>query len=127
MTTFRSFKKVQESLLNSTTNCVAITQSYLDEIEKNKHLNAFVEVFAQEALQEANRIDKKIKAGSAGKLAGMVIGLKEISVKVGEKVLSKEKIGVVITQDSELKTELHFEIWKGYEKQDPSKWLFKVY
>ena len=42
-------------------------------------------------------------------------------------MLSKEKIGIVLTLDSELKTELHFEIWKGYEKQDPSKWLFKAY
>lgn len=62
-----------------------------------------------------------------GEYFSVYSGLKEISVKVGEKVLSKEKIGVVITQESELKTELHFEIWKGYEKQDPSKWLLKAY
>ena len=62
-----------------------------------------------------------------GEYFSVYSGLKEISVKVGEKVLSKEKIGVVISQESELKTELHFEIWKGYEKQDPSKWLFKAY
>ena len=62
-----------------------------------------------------------------GEYFSVYSGLKEISVKVGEKVLSKEKIGTVITQESELKTELHFEIWKGYEKQDPSKWLFKAY
>ncbi|MDC0204230.1 Asp-tRNA(Asn)/Glu-tRNA(Gln) amidotransferase subunit GatA [Flavobacteriales bacterium] len=83
---------MQEALLNSTTNCVAITQAYLDEIEKNKHLNAFVEVFVQEALQEANRIDKKIKAGSAGKLAGMVIGLKDNLCYKGHKVTASSKI-----------------------------------
>ena len=54
-------------------------------------------------------------------------GLKQISVKVGEKIFAKEKIGVVLTQESDNKTELHFEIWKGYEKQDPSKWLFNAY
>ena len=62
-----------------------------------------------------------------GEYFSVYSGLKEISVKVGEKVLSKEKIGVVITQELELKTELHFEIWKGYDKQNPSKWLFKAY
>ena len=62
-----------------------------------------------------------------GEYFSVYSGLKEISVKAGEKVLSKEKIGVVITQESERKTELHFEIWKGYEKQDPSTWLFKAY
>jgi len=92
LTTFRSFKKVQEALLNSTTNCVAITQSFLDEIEKNKHLNAFVEVFTKEALQEANRIDKKIKAGSAGKLAGMVIGIKDNLCYKKHKVSASSKI-----------------------------------
>ena len=44
-----------------------------------------------------------------------------------EEVLSKEKIATVLWQESENKTELHFEIWKGYEKQDPSQWLFNAY
>lgn len=92
MTTFRSFKKVQEALLNNTTNCVAITQSYLDEIDKKKHLNAFVEVFAQEALEKAICIDEKIKAGTAGRLAGMVIGLKDNLCYKGHKVTASSKI-----------------------------------
>lgn len=54
-------------------------------------------------------------------------GLQEVTVKVGDKVLSKEKLGVVLTQEAENKTELHFEIWKGYDKNDPSKWLYKAY
>jgi len=54
-------------------------------------------------------------------------GLKDVVVKVGDKVLSKEKLGVVLTQEVENKTELHFEIWKGYDKNDPSKWLYKAY
>ena len=54
-------------------------------------------------------------------------GLKEVAVKVGDKVLSKQKLGVVLTQEAENKTELHFEIWMGYDKKDPSKWLYKAY
>jgi len=54
-------------------------------------------------------------------------GLKDVAVKVGDKVLSKDKLGVVLTQEVENKTELHFEIWKGYDKNDPSKWLYKAY
>ena len=54
-------------------------------------------------------------------------GLTEVSVKVGDKLLAKEKIGIVLTQEVEEKTELHFEIWKGYDKQNPSKWLYKAY
>ena len=62
-----------------------------------------------------------------GEYFSVYSGLKEVSVKVGDKLLAKEKLGVVFTQEIEEKTELHFEIWKGYDKQDPSKWLFKAY
>ena len=62
-----------------------------------------------------------------GEYFSVYSGLKEVSVKVGERILAKEKIGIVFTQEIVEKTELHFEIWKGYDKQDPSKWLFKAY
>ena len=62
-----------------------------------------------------------------GEYFSVYSGLKEVSVKVGDKLLAKEKIGIVFTQEIEEKTELHFEIWKGYDKQDPSEWLFKAY
>ncbi len=50
-------------------------------------------------------------------------GLKHVLVKQGEEVLLNETIGVVYTQEQEGTTELHFEIWQGYNKKDPSKWL----
>ena len=62
-----------------------------------------------------------------GEYFSVYSGLKEVSVKTGDKLLSKEKIGVVITNEQENKTELHFEIWKEYEKHDPSNWLYKAY
>ena len=62
-----------------------------------------------------------------GEYFSVYSGLKEVSVKVGDKMLAKEKIGIVLTQEIEEKTELHFEIWKGYDNQDPSKWLLKAY
>ena len=62
-----------------------------------------------------------------GEYFSVYSGLKEVNVRVGDKLLAKDIVGVVFTQEIELKTELHFEIWKGYEKQDPSEWLFKAY
>lgn len=62
-----------------------------------------------------------------GEYFSVYSGLKEVIVKTGEKLLAKEKIGVVLTHEEEDKTELHFEIWKGYNKQDPSKWIYKAY
>ena len=54
-------------------------------------------------------------------------GVKDVLVKVNDKILAKEKIGIVDTKYPEDKTELHFEIWKNYEKMDPSKWLYNAY
>ena len=92
MTTFRSFEKVQKALLNNTTSCVSISQSYLDEIESNKHLNAFIEVYTDEALAQAKIVDHKIKNGTAGKLAGMVIGIKDNLCYKNHKVSAASKI-----------------------------------
>ena len=53
-------------------------------------------------------------------------GLKTVSVKLGDEVLTKEQIGTVLTDKSEKKTELHFEIWQGYDKLNPSLWLYEA-
>ena len=64
---------------------------------------------------------------SHGDYFSVYSGLKDVVVKRGQKINSKEKIGVIMTNEEDDKTELHFEIWKGYEKQDPSIWLFTAY
>ncbi|HEX2963652.1 MAG TPA: Asp-tRNA(Asn)/Glu-tRNA(Gln) amidotransferase subunit GatA [Ignavibacteriales bacterium] len=51
---------------------------FLDRIEKEKHLNAFNFVFQEDALLQAEKVSAKIKQGSFGKLAGMVIAIKDV-------------------------------------------------
>lgn len=63
---------------------------------------------------------------SHGNYFSVYSGLKEVMVKAGDKLLAKEKIGSVLTHEEENKTELHFEIWNGYDKQNPSKWLYNA-
>ena len=92
MTTFRSFEKVQKALLKNTTTCVAITQSYLDEIESNKHLNAFIEVYPDEVLSQAKLVDERLRNGTAGKLAGMVVGIKDNLCYKDHKLSASSKI-----------------------------------
>ncbi len=55
-------------------------------------MNAFLEVFEQSATADAERIDQKIKDGTAGKLAGMVIGIKDNICFKGHKVSASSKI-----------------------------------
>jgi len=61
-----------------------------------------------------------------GEYFSVYSGLKEVNVKTGDSVFAKEKIGVVLTKEKENITELHFEIWKGYEKENPSDWLYNA-
>ncbi len=58
-------------------------QWYLDNIRRQKDLNAFISVFEKKALAAADSLDKKISAGeTVGKLAGLVVAVKDnISVK----------------------------------------------
>lgn len=52
--------------------------SFLQRIEDNKHLNAFISLFPEEALEQAKIIEKKIRSGKHGKLAGAVIAVKDV-------------------------------------------------
>lgn len=74
------------------TTCESIVKHYLQAIEQKKHLNAFNEVFTESALQKAVEVDAKIKNGTAGKLAGMVIALKDNICYKGHKVSVSSKI-----------------------------------
>lgn len=69
-----------------------VVEGYLSNIEVGKHLNAFLEVYAKHALERASEIEIKIREGKAGKLAGMVIGLKDNICFEGHPVSSSSKI-----------------------------------
>lgn len=72
--------------------CAALVDYYLKNIGDNQHLNAFLEVWADEAKARAIEIDSKVKAGTAGRLAGVVIALKDVLSFRGHKVSASSKI-----------------------------------
>ena len=78
MKTYNSLEEIKTDLNKGIISCKSITQSYLDTISAKSHLNAFVEVYSDEAIAQAIEVDKKLANGTAGKLAGMVIGLKDV-------------------------------------------------
>ena len=49
--------------------------------------------------------------------------LSKVSVKSGQKVKTGEKLGTLETDGNT--SSLHFQLWKGTDKQDPEKWLRK--
>lgn len=88
---YRTFSEVKVALSAGKT-VESIVHSYLEQIEKNKHLNAFLEVFTESALEQARLTDQKLASGKAGRLAGMVIGLKDNICYKGHAVSASSKI-----------------------------------
>ena len=74
-----SFEAIQHAIAAGTLTCQDLVTHYLQVIdEKNPSLNAFLEIYREEAQAKAKEVDEKIKNGTAGKLAGMVVGLKDV-------------------------------------------------
>jgi len=65
---------------------------FLSEIENNKHLNAFNFLFPDDALEQAVKIEEKIKSGSHGKLAGLVLAVKDVLSIKGKPLTCSSKI-----------------------------------
>ena len=92
MRTYHSLEEVRADLLSSETTLVALVNYYLQRIETYQHLNVFLHVYADEALKRAEAIDAKLKAGTAGKLAGMVISIKDMICYKDHPVSASSKI-----------------------------------
>lgn len=58
-----------------------------------------------------------------GEFLSVYSNLDDVLVQKGDKVITKQPIGRVYTDSEENRTEMHFEIWKGKELQNPSYWL----
>lgn len=78
--------------LPRTGSVVDIAQASLRAAEANSELNAFLEIFQGSALAQASAVDAKVKAGSAGPLAGMVISIKDNLCYKGHKVSASSRI-----------------------------------
>jgi len=90
---FSTFQEIQQALKNKTLSVHERVLFHLSNIHKKKHLNAFLSVYEEEALGKALEIDKKIQQGTAGKLAGLIVGLKDVlcyenhPLQAGSKIL----------------------------------------
>ncbi|WP_339705754.1 Asp-tRNA(Asn)/Glu-tRNA(Gln) amidotransferase subunit GatA [Algoriphagus aquimarinus] len=89
---FISFDEIKKSLEKKETDCHTIVQYYLTNIQTKAHLNAFVEVYEHSALVQADLVDQKLAKGNAGKLAGMVIGIKDVLCYTGHEANASSKI-----------------------------------
>lgn len=79
MFSFSSIAQYHAALQGADSTCVAAVEHYLQRIDATRHLNAYVEVYAAEALEKARELDALRRSGKPmGKLHGVVIGLKDV-------------------------------------------------
>ena len=88
---YSTLKETQEAIQNGA-SVHTIAQYFLNQIDENADLNAFLEVFKEEVLSQAQRVDANIANGTQGKLAGMVIGIKDNICYANHKVSASSKI-----------------------------------
>jgi aspartyl-tRNA(Asn)/glutamyl-tRNA(Gln) amidotransferase subunit A len=90
---FSTIKNYHAFLADHPDGCTQAVKHYLARIEKKRELNAFLEVFEEEALQRAKMLDEKRRSGKIpGKLHGVVIALKDIISYKGHKLSASSKI-----------------------------------
>ena len=92
MYSFSNINTLQADLKSGKITCAALVVQALDTIAEKKQLNAFLEVFDASAKELAKKTDEKIKIGTAGKLAGVIVGLKDNICYKGHKVSASSKI-----------------------------------
>lgn len=101
MYTFTTIKNLQTDLNSGKISCVQLVEESIKAIEVKKHLNAFLEVFSESALAQAKLVDDKIEASRTsasnsvnklGRLAGVIIGIKDNICYKGHKVSCSSKM-----------------------------------
>ncbi|KIO78664.1 glutamyl-tRNA amidotransferase [Pedobacter lusitanus] len=77
MKKYNSLSEIQALIAQKKLDLPDLLDYYFTQIKTQQHLNVFNEVFVDSASKQAVHVQQKINNGTAGKLAGMVIGIKD--------------------------------------------------
>ncbi|ADY53808.1 aspartyl/glutamyl-tRNA(Asn/Gln) amidotransferase subunit A [Pseudopedobacter saltans DSM 12145] len=89
---YNRLEDIQSAIKAGMLSLQELVAFYLSQIQNLSDLNAFLEVFSEESIQKAEIIQEKIINGTAGKLAGMVIGIKDNISYKGHKISAASKM-----------------------------------
>jgi len=90
---FTSIKDYHAALNAGHTTCAQAVKYYLDKITAHENLNAYLEVFSEEALEQAAILDAEAKQGKKlGKLHGVIIAIKDVLSYKGHGLSAASKI-----------------------------------
>ncbi len=60
-----------------------------------------------------------------GEYYSVYIHIKDVFVKVGQKLQTKQVLGTILYDEQNQVADLELQIWKGLNKLDPEEWLFR--
>ena len=89
---FERISNLQQDLKAGRITCEALVQQHLQLARERSDLNCVLETFDASALSAARAVDAKIKAGTAGKLAGTLVGIQDNICYKSHKVSAGSKI-----------------------------------
>ena len=89
---FSGISALQTDLNNAVISCKQLVLQTISAIEKKKELNVFLEVFNESALKKAEEVDLKLKEKRAGKLAGVIVAIKDNICYKGHKISASSKM-----------------------------------
>ncbi|HEX6982226.1 MAG TPA: amidase family protein [Balneolaceae bacterium] len=88
-----NFSEVRSSLQSGDITLTEVVESYIRNIEqRNDEINAVISFEKKEALARAAEIQKRVEDGLAGKLAGMVVGVKDLICEKRKKATCASKM-----------------------------------
>jgi len=90
----KNLASIQSRLASGNLTLTNLVTDYLQAIDHSKDLNIYVEVFAEEAIQQAKALDEKFTKdpSSVGRLYGMVISIKDAICYKDHQVTGGSKI-----------------------------------
>ncbi len=86
-----TYQILRKRLLAGKASCSGVVSAYLKEAKSRSDLNAFLQLF-DDSIEAAEKVDAKIKAGNAGKLAGLVLGIKDVIAMKDKRLTCGSKI-----------------------------------
>lgn len=84
--------QAREGLLEKKFSSVELTKAFIDRIEKKRELNAFITETFDQALEQANTSDQKLKEGKTRLLEGLPLGIKDLFCTKGVRTTSGSKM-----------------------------------
>jgi murein hydrolase activator len=80
-------------------------------------------IFEGRVLRVLMVVDKYAVLVQHGEYFTLYSNLEEVFVKPQDKVITKQPIGIVQTNEEDGRTEIHLEIWRGSNKMNPESWI----